>query len=736
MPKKNIDVNPEKFKYGQLSLIDDIPAGDPKIASAICAYANQTNESRQSRHWIRSVQWIENILFSMGRQYVDDILVSRLARDSTSGDQGVIGSSQARSIPRPVNDFLGRYIETNIALLTENKPRPRITPKSGRSEDEDSAQLSEMTMEFLWEALDMPELHREIARIILHTGVCWMEIAHDPTEPRRIAVPETIREEKSFITGPGGGEVAVPIPRDIVAREEKTGLPRYKQKVEYGEITARVISPFEMHLPISHWWNGDGFDWIMREYYAPIQSIIDRYSSDKRSMGLTKAKGWYLENLEEISGENVKNLPLWWWERLADLVEGPGPSIYVGTPEQWEGYTTVKIFDRKPSPKWPNGRTVIVAGGQVIYDSPKNIGARAYDPRWPDRWHPYTRFRWEGQAGSVYGRSLVSKLLPKLKRINAIDTTLIMWRRTVPIATWIAPKGANPVENLWSGMPGTVYEYDPRLTAGKAPEPVFPPDYPKTALEERAMQISEMESIAGTEEILRGQRPAGVTSATMLNVLRNQALASRSAVLQSWDESLQEEGSALLQEVIKNIREDSRYAEGLKIIARERQSSLTIEQFSGTNLSDNVNIHIDTASEALSSKEAREQKMIEVMQYLPNIMSVPPHLRAAFWDELGLTNKIEPQGPDVQRAKRMLAWIRQGDFARVIPYVEDDPYVFYDILTSELKTDAFFNLGIQQQQLMLGLIDLYKKKIEEIEAQQMRMQQMLMQQQGGGGRMQ
>lgn len=726
MAKRNeekVRYNQDKWRYGHLHLIDSIPAGDEEVANAIGTYANYVDTNRQSRHWVRAVQWIENILFSAGRHYVDDILVSRLTRDSNN-DQSIVNEA-TRSIPRPVNDMLGRFTETNIALLTENRPRPRVTPKGDRTEDIDRAELSEWVLEYLWEQLDMPELHREIARLILHCGVCWMEICHDPTVPRPIATPETQKSEKSFITGPDGQPVTVPVPRDVPVRDPETGDLRYTQDVTYGDVTAKVISPFEMHLPVTHWWNGDDMDWVMREYYTPISSLKDKYD-DKRKMGLTKKKGWHLDRLDKVGTENVRNLPIWWWERLSDLVEGPGPFIYVGTPEQWEGYTVVRIFDRKPSPKWPRGRTVIVAGGQVIYDSPKEIGARAYDPRWPDRWHPYVRFRWESMMGSVYGRSLVSKLLPKLKRVNAIDTTLIMWRRTVPIAAWIAPKGSHVVEDQWYGMPGGVFEYDPRLTAGKSPEPVFPPEYPRTALEERQMQIAEMESIAGTEEILRGQRPAGVTSAVMLDVLRKQALASRSSILQTWDESLQCEGTIMLQEVIKNVRNDPRYVENLKILAREKQSTRTIQKFSGMDISDNVQVRVDTASLALVSKEARQQKMLEVLQYLPNIASVQPEIRSAILDELDLKEKIVPQGADIARAKRMLSWIRQGDFDRVIPFPEDDPYVFYELFVAEMKSDAFFNLDEIQQKMVIALIDIYKQQIQFREEQQLKMQQAIM----------
>jgi len=242
------------WKKGRLHAIDALPAGDEAVGKAIMTYADEVNTNRNSRHWVRAVQWVENFLFSIGRQYVDDILISRLSRD-TQGQQSIVQDA-ADNIPKPVNDLLGRYIETNIAMLTENKPIPRIEAKSGRAEDEDAAKLSMLTMDFMWEALDLPEKHREIARIILHCGVCWMEIIYDETLPRRMTVPETEPSQTSILPGVGGSPtVSIPVAREVPLHDEEGDLV-YTENVEYGDISAKIISPFEMHLPTVHWWDG------------------------------------------------------------------------------------------------------------------------------------------------------------------------------------------------------------------------------------------------------------------------------------------------------------------------------------------------------------------------------------------------------------------------------------------------------------------------------------------------
>lgn len=724
------------FRRGLLHLTDHIPNGDPALGPALFEYSQEQANNRQSVQWRRAVTWMENIFFSLGRQYVDDVLINRLTQ-SSSGTSSLVQETQ-KSIPRPINDLLGRYTETNIALLTENQPRPRVTPKSDRAEDIDAAELSELTLEYLWEALHMPGKHRELVRILLHCGVGWMENIYDPTVPRRLSVPKVKDEPLNISAGQGLPGVQVPNATHPVTVRDETGKPVMTDQLEYGDVVSRVVSPFEMHVPHGHDWHDEEMNWVMRETFVPIQSLYDKYGDKNLQKQLGgKRKGWHFERLEDVSEINLQTLPLWWWHQLSDMVEGQGQGVYGGAGDTTHGYTVVRTFDRKPNPIWPRGRTVIVAGDQVLYDSPKNIGARAYDPRWPNRWHPYTIFHWERQIGSIYGRSLISKLLPKLKRVNSIDTTLIMWRRTVPIATWLVPKGANVVDDIFTGRPGGLWEYDPIRSRGAKPEPVYPMEYPQSAFKEREQQIMEMESISGTEEILRGERPQGVNSAMMVDILRKQALASRSAILSQWDEGLQYEGGVLLQEVIKNVANDPRYAERIRILASEKKSRLNIKTFSGMDVSDNTNVRVDTASLALVSKEAREARAVEFLQYAPGLMALPLGLRQAIIEELNFAAGLNPQGPDVERAKRMVSWIRQGQFERVIPMPEDDPYVFYEILKEEAQSEAAWDMDKMQHDYLMGMLDIYKDQIQQREQAQLQMQ-MAMQanergEQGKGG---
>lgn len=714
-----------KWKQGHLYLLDRLPAGDPAIVNAINTYVGYSNANKQSRQWARILTWVENFHFGLGRHYLDDLLSTKL-----SGDPGSLNVSEMikRRIPRPTNDILGPYIETNVSIMTENRPIPRITPKSDSLNDKHEAMLSELVIEHLWEELDLPEKHRAIARLLQYCGMAMLETYYDPLVPRVVSIPED--EEQP--TTPLSSGIQVPIKRKVPKIDPKTGAFVYTSDVEYGDIVSNVVSGFEIYLPNDHYWNkGDlNSGWIMKEQYVPVEMIKDKYLNTKVKGVVTKKNGYYRENIEKVAHTQIKNYALWWWERMSDFVDGPSSSTYGASgPENNEEYTSIKIFDRRPNNDWPNGRTIIVAGEQIIYDSPKEVGARAYDKRWPKIWHPYTLYRGEPIPGSIYGRATVTKAVPYIKRINNIDTTMIMYRRTVPMASWILPKGSSPVEQFHSGEAGSYITYDPNRTNRMEPKPVYPPPYPESVMAERQQMMKHIDDVMGTEQILRGERPIGAYSAAAMTLLRQQALASRSPIMQAWDEGLQMTGACLLRETKRHIKIDERYRQRIMLLAREKASQFSIDKFAGNALSDNVNVKIDTVSMAMFSKETKQQRAIEVIQYGPNLAGLPVQLQTKLLDDLGWPDVLSPQGDDVARARLLIQLSKDKRFDLAIPMAEDDPYVIHDLLSSDLKSEGAFNYPVDVYQHLTSLSDYYKGEI--IKAEQAKLQMMQVAQGGG-----
>lgn len=88
------------WRKGHLSKVDHIPHGDPRVAAAINEYGDFVDTNRSSQRWAATIQWVENILFGAGRQYIDDILANRISYNATSAEASIVQDT-LDNIPRP-----------------------------------------------------------------------------------------------------------------------------------------------------------------------------------------------------------------------------------------------------------------------------------------------------------------------------------------------------------------------------------------------------------------------------------------------------------------------------------------------------------------------------------------------------------------------------------------------------------------------------------------------------------
>jgi hypothetical protein len=178
----------------------------------------------------------------------------------------------------------------------------------------------------------------------------------------------------------------------------------------------------------------------------------------------------------------------------------------------------------------------------------------------------------------------------------------------------------------------------------------------------------------------------------------------------------------MLQEVIKHVKADARYEERLKILSREKASRFTIKSFTGADLSDNVIVRVDTASMAMVSKEAKQARAIEIMQYAPGLVALPLTLQKKLMDDLGWPDSMSPKSPDIQRAQIILSLVKNNRFDLAVPFPEDDPYIMHEFLVEDMKMESFMDYPQEQQIKIFELMEYYKGEIVRIEQAQLKMQ--------------
>ena len=307
------------------------------------------------------------------------------------------------------------------------------------------------------------------------------------------------------------------------------------QTVSPGHGRTDVVSPLEYAFPIT-FSNPDDSDiiirrrWRTKEYYenilTPEQMNKVRWENmaTERSLQMMRAlaTATELNSAPNVggsggdSGENLGTCEAELWMKPNKKYKDGLVLRMVDTTEQGEG-----IILRIPGEGLP---------GPLPFKSPQD-GRRI----WPWIFIGYEKF-----GGRGYSRSPLEHLIEKQNQLNQIDSLiqLIVQRCANPV--WLEPKGSEVQK--FTGEPGLVVKYNAMAGGGNAkPEKVEGSQVPSSVVKIREMILNDIEQLAGTFDIIKGQKPAGVEafSAMQLLVERSQSrygkvLEARGQAYQRW----------------------------------------------------------------------------------------------------------------------------------------------------------------------------------------------------------
>lgn len=660
----------------------------------------------EEQKWPHAYNWFMNYAFLSGNHYPGFIYANNGISLDTAGSAHSNVNSGIK-VPKCATPLLKRPFEVNVSLLTELKPYPRVNPKSSSPEDEDAAKLSEVVHELLWERpLRMPDRMSQMAQELCLCGTAALEIFYGETEsPEQVPEFKTEETEDEIFGGTRKREVA-------------TGKTTTEMR---KDIQSKVYNAFQLNVDPSATNDPDSMSWIMRTTFEDINWVKERFNRDE--------EGFYPENLDKVGpGIESGNTAMWYFSRIKDIIDNPQElrSFMSDRANQANNapaphMTTLTVVDVKPTVHFPEGRTIITAGGTLVYCGP----ARAWNARYAWRWHPYSISRFWTLPGRFWGAPLLSDLVPIQRRINAIDSLVQINREYMAIGQWLIPNTAKIPDGMMGGMPGQQIHYR-TSPQGAKPEPVFGKPLPQELLMERALLVNTIDQISGTNKILEGENPSGVRSGLQLDFLKKETLKSKSNMLQGFERFLENVSQNILIEVSLNIsEEDSELTSRIQASARE-YSTMAIKGFTGMDLRDNIHVKIDLTNELMRSPEAKADRALQYMQYAgPNMT---PLERAAVAKATGIEEFDQKISPHALKARRMISRISQGmlEAAQLVMPGIDDEGVFADAFRNELLSDRFIDYPKEVKATLFQTFQLYntilQNKIQAAQAQQMEMQ--------------
>jgi len=693
------DMFPRQSAYAIATHPSESEQDRDELTGVLTDVCNQNNIAQ----WPRALQYFQNSAFVLGQHFLLWNFNGQTL--STTTPRSGLHNSDVH-VPKTVDNQLVRPFEATISMLSSTKPIPRITPRSDDPIDEDAASLAEVALDTVWEdPLRMQFKVRQLSAELALTGTAAVEVVLEDTGSYSIPMPK--RQEI---------EVEDEILGKILKEVEVEGEEEMRS---YSQIRATVYNAFQI-IPDPHATaDPDTMNFIGIQVYVDKGWVQLAYDKDE--------PGYYRENLEKISSADGVNSPLYWNERIRDLIDCPnevGTSMIGRTSSLATGGASsqdivLRIFDVKPNSIYPKGRTIVFAGGQLIYCSPKEVGSRAWNAKYPERWTPLVIFRYWTLPGRFWGLPLMTPLVPLQRRINAIDSLVQLNRQFMTLGQWLLPNTARVPDGFITGIPG---QHIPYKVSGSGAKPERVPNSPLPAelLVERDLLASAIQKISGINEIMQGNQPnPNVRSGAMLDFLKSQALQSKTAIFQGFEEGLQEVAKNILIEISIGLTDMDHPLSKRITMAARNHAAMAIQHFQGADLRDNTMVRFDIASAILKSPEAKEQKAQEFLQYAGSLGILGPQEIRRVASIMGLEELMAGQNLHIQKVRRMVSLIKQGYVQAVGLVLEgvEDPGIAAEVIRSELLRPSFMNLGAEIQGALMDLFETYQRMQSERVAQ-------------------
>lgn len=612
-------------------------------------------------------------------------------------------SANNQYIPRPVTNLLYDQYQTLKSYLIQHKPRSSVRPKSFRSSDRMRAKMAELVVECNWERLKEAENYEHAAAVGITYGTVFKKDYWDTTS----VVLATFPMEEP-VMGPDGNpmldETGQPVVQPVM---DESGAP-VMEEIPVGDVNTEVIEPFRMVLdPLATGLHD--CRWVMETSIQHIENVIEQYNKEE--------EGYHPENVAELKPEAGLSESL---RRYMTLKTTTGfrenfDGVSGGTDTLPENSVVVKEYYERPSLRHPKGRLVVVANGKCLYahHSPYK------GPELGD-WHPYSEFRWELTAGRFWGIGPIDNGFELQKRVNSIDAATVLTRKTMAIPQRLIPKGSGIKKGEWTGRPGQNIEF--RADVG-TPVTVKGEGLDPSVIREREQVVQDMQSIMGGIDILKGDRPPGVTAASALEMLYEVGTGKLKPVLDRWKkfiESSQKKGLRLVANKYKEPRPE--FVARLK--AKNRYISETmIDNFIGEDLQDNCNVYIEAGSNVPKLQSVQKARLLEAAQ-TGALMLENPENRKNFLEQLGVEGFDEDVSPDVDRAERendQLDEVGSPEFdpeSAPIVFNFDEHELHKKLHERRMKRADFLDLPEEAQQAYLKHIEEHQGYIDDALQQQ------------------
>jgi len=255
---------------------------------------------------------------------------------------------------------------------------------------------------------------------------------------------------------------------------------------------------------------------------------------------------------------------------------------------------------------------------------------------------PFVHAGFEHIGGRLYARSALAPIIQKQDQLNQLDSLIQMIVQRVANPVWIVPEGSGL--DHFTGDPGLVMKWNPLAAGGQGkPERIAGENIPPTLFKLREQYLKDIEDLAGTYDILKGNKPAGVEAFSALQLLVEKSQSRFSSAFKARGE-MYRAWFMLALELERAFGPEQRI---FSIVSPNR--GYTFQAFEKAQLQGNVTIHIEDGTDVPKTALGK-RAAIEHANQLGLIDPHDPESRYSILRQLGLSDLVPSLDIHVQAA--------------------------------------------------------------------------------------
>ena len=632
-------------------------------------------------------EWYRNIQFLIGKQW---IVYDRSQKKWTE-------AKLEKWYPKPVTNKFAAAGNTLKTLLTQEEPRILVTPAMDTEESIASAQIGDSLIDVLQTESESEKAKEIASSWLVFTGNCFLGETYSVDKKfGETFIPFEMCQSCGKIVAPDedsngkcpacGGELGKAISQD--GKEIGRMFPK-------GKLSEEGISPFEIH-----------FDQKL-ENFSDVQEVV---RSKKVDIPLLEESYPSLKGKIETGDEG--NIDETYSEALFGMtnsgVDGSKSSFPKGVAD---------YLYKLPSSEFPDGLMATVIGSEIV-----ELSELIYKDREDNRKIPIFHIGANRVPGRFWHKTLLDDVVPLQLKRNKLESFIELQTYTMASGKWLEPDNSNM--DAPTGEPGQRLKYTPQ-GPGVKPEMVrgLPPP---PILMEMIQQIDkDIEEIAATYDVLKGNLPQGLDTFGGLRLLTERAFSRHNEMIRNWERG-NEESSRMQLEIGRLFFDEPR-----KHTYENENGSWETREFTKADLSGGIDIRVERGSTLPRSKTVEDDAIRTSIK--AGIIDIrDPKVNYKVLEKLGQADLASSVGLDIKDAMR--EWKEFIDSVERNPETPeqwkirprqdiDNEIVHYNDAVSRAKMEEFFKLPPAAQKIWEEHIIYHKTILNKQMAQQAAMGQ-------------